>query len=217
MAFQLQPLPFASHALEPHMSAETLAYHHGRHHKAYVDKVNGWIGAKGLAGLGLVEIIRKAHAEDDQELFNNAAQVWNHNFFWKSLAPGAARPSGQLAARIDRDFGSVEKMLAKLKEEAVGHFASGWAWLVLDGDALRITSLHDAETPVAHEGMKPLLTLDLWEHAYYVDYRHARPDYAETVLDNLVNWSFVAENLDGNGARRADQAQDAEVRQRETT
>ena len=215
MAFQLQPLPFASHALDPHMSAETLAYHHGRHHKAYVDKVNGRIAAKRLAGLGLVEIIRRARADDDQELFNNAAQIWNHNFFWQCLAPGAARPSGELARRIDRDFGSTGKMLAKLKEEATGHFASGWAWLVLDGDALRITSLHDADTPVAHEGMKPLLTLDIWEHAYYVDYRHARPDYADAVLDNIVNWDFVALNLDGGGTKRADQVGDVEARERE--
>src|SRR6185295_7858376 len=124
--------------------------------------------------------------------------LWNHSFFWQCLAPPEGqKPSGKLAALIEDGFGDLDTLLAKLKEEAVGHFASGWAWLVLDGDALKITSLHDADTPVAYEGMKPLLTLDVWEHAYYIDYRNERPRFAETVLGNVINWEFVARNLDG--------------------
>jgi len=207
MAFQLPPLPFEKTALAPHMSAETLDYHHGKHHKAYVDKVNGWIDEKGLAGLSLTDVIKKAKGSNDKGLFNNAAQVWNHTFFWHCLAAPGSKPSGALAAKIDAAFGSTDALLKKLAAEAVGHFGSGWAWLVLNGDKLEITSLHDADTPVAHDGMKPLLTLDVWEHAYYIDYRNARPKFAETVLGNIVNWDFVAKNLDGEGIGRADQKQ----------
>lgn len=204
MPFQLLPLPFDRSALAPHMSAETLDYHHGKHHQAYVDKVNGWEEEKGLAGKSLVEVIALAKDKSDQPLFNNAAQVWNHNFFWRCLAPAGQQPSGELATRIASGFGSTGELLKQLAEEAVGHFGSGWAWLVLDGDALKIISLHDADTPAAH-GLKPLLTLDVWEHAYYVDYRNARPKFAESVLGNIVNWAFVAQNLDGGGVARADQ------------
>ncbi len=204
MPFQLMPLPFDRSALAPHMSGETLDFHHGKHHRAYVDKVNGWETEKGLAGKGLVEVIALAKDQGDKALFNNAAQIWNHNFFWKCLAPAGQQPSGRLAALIDSGFGSTDALLKKLAEEAVGHFASGWAWLVLNGDALEITSLHDADTPAIH-GLKPLLTLDVWEHAYYIDYRNARPKFAETVLGNIVNWEFVAQNLDGEGVSRADQ------------
>lgn len=206
MAFELPPLPYDKSALEPHMSAETFDYHHGKHHKAYVDKVNGWIDEKGLAGLSLIEVIEKAKSTSDKGLFNNAAQIWNHTFFWHCLAPAGQKPSGKLAEMIEESFGSPEELLKKMAAEAVGHFGSGWAWLVLDGDKLAITSLHDADTPVVH-GMKPLLTLDVWEHAYYIDYRNARPKFAETVLGNIVNWDFVAQNLDGAGASRADQTQ----------
>ncbi len=206
MAFELPPLPFDKSALEPHMSAETFDYHHGKHHKAYVDKVNGWIDEKGLAGLSLVEVIKKAKDTADKGLFNNAAQIWNHTFFWNCLAPAGQKPSGKLASLIEESFGSTDELLKKLAAEAVGHFASGWAWLVLDGDKLAITSYHDADSPVVH-GVKPLLTLDVWEHAYYIDYRNARPKFAETVLGNIVNWDFVAQNLDGEGVSRADQKQ----------
>lgn len=204
MPFELLPLPFDKSALAPHMPAETLDYHHGKHHQAYVDKVNGWQAEKGLAGKSLVEVIRLAKEKGDKPLFDNAAQIWNHNFFWKSLAPAGQKPSGRLAELIDAGFGSTDALLKKLAEEAVGHFASGWAWLVLEGDALRITSLHDADTPVVHD-FQPLLTLDVWEHAYYIDYRNARPKFAESVLGNVVNWEFVARNLDGEGVSRADQ------------
>ena len=206
MAFELPSLPFDPTALEPHMSAETFEYHHGKHHKAYVDKTNGWIDEKGLAGLSLIQVIEKAKASGDKGLFNNSAQIWNHTFFWNCLAPaGSTKPSAKLAGLID-GFGGQEALLKKLAEEAVNHFASGWAWLVLEGGALKVTSFHDADTPLVH-GVAPLLTLDVWEHAYYIDYRNARPKFAETVLNNLVNWDFVSQNLDGQGASRADQGQ----------
>ena len=206
MAFELPSLPFDPTALEPHMSAETFEYHHGKHHKAYVDKTNGWIDEKGLAGLSLIQVIEKAKASGDKGLFNNSAQIWNHTFFWNCLAPaGSTKPSAKLAGLID-GFGGQEALLKKLAEEAVNHFASGWAWLVLEGDALKVTSFHDADTPIVN-GATPLLTLDVWEHAYYIDYRNARPKFAETVLNNLVNWDFVSQNLDGQGASRADQGQ----------
>ncbi|MEA3016806.1 MAG: superoxide dismutase, Fe-Mn family [Sphingomonadales bacterium] len=206
MPFQLPELPFARDALGPHMSAETLEYHHGKHHKAYVDKVNDMIGEKGLEGASLSAVIRAARERGDAGLFDNSGQFWNHNFFWRCLAPPEGqRPTGRLAALIDDSFGGAGALLTALKEEAVGHFASGWAWLVLDRGALRIASLHDGDTPVAREGMQPLLTLDVWEHAYYIDYRNRRPDYVDAVLGNLVNWEFVAQNLDGDGVKRADQ------------
>ena len=205
MAFELPPLPFEKDALAPHMSAETLEFHHGKHHKAYVDKVNGWEQEKGLSGLSLVDVVKKAKAEGDKGLFNNAGQIWNHSFFWQGLAPGGAAPSGDLATKIESAFGSTEALLKKLAEESVNHFASGWGWLVLDGSELKVTSLHDGISPIT-EGLVPLLTLDVWEHAYYIDYRNARPKYAEAVLNNIINWDFVAQNLDGQGISRADQA-----------
>ena len=206
MAFELPPLPFDKSALEPHMSAETFDFHHGKHHKAYVDKTNGWIDEKGLAGLSLVEVIKKAKETGDKGLFNNSAQIWNHTFFWNCLAPAGQKPSGKLASLIEEGFGSTDELVKKLAAEAVGHFASGWAWLVLDGGKLAVTSYHDADTPVVYD-VKPLLTLDVWEHAYYIDYRNARPKFAETVLGNIINWDFVAQNLDGEGVSRADQTQ----------
>ena len=206
MTFTLPPLPFAKDALGKFMSAETLDFHHGKHHKAYIDKANALIEEKGIEARSLVETIRAAKEKGDKGLFNNTAQIWNHSFFWQCLAPPEGqRPSGKLAAMIEEDFGTTEALLAKFKEEAVGHFASGWAWLVLDGGKLKITSLHDADTPAVHDGVKPLLTLDVWEHAYYIDYRNERPRFAESVLGNIVNWDFVGRNLDGEGLDRADQ------------
>lgn len=205
MAFRLPDLPYAKDALGAHMSAETLEYHHDKHHRAYVDKTNERLEALGQGG-SLSRVIRSARETGDEALFNNGAQLWNHSFFWQCLAPPEGqRPTGRLGAMIDEAFGSTDAMLAKLAEEAVGHFSNGWAWLALDRGALRIASLHDADTPVAYDGMKPLLTLDLWEHAYYIDYRNDRAAFAETVLGNIVNWAFVARNLDGDGASRADQ------------
>ena len=205
MAFTLPDLPYAKDALQPHMSAETFDYHHGKHHKAYVDKTNGMLGEKGLEGASLIDVIKAASEKGDKGLFNNSAQIWNHSFFWQCLAPqGSTSPSGQLKQMIDSDFGGHEALLEKLAAESVNHFASGWGWLILNNGKLEITSLHDADTPVAH-GMTPLLTVDVWEHAYYIDYRNERPRFLKSVLENIVNWDFVAQNLDGQGASRADQ------------
>jgi Fe-Mn family superoxide dismutase len=210
MTFTLPDLPFAKEALDGCMSAETLDCHHGKHHMAYVDKTNALAEEIGLEGRALSETIRSAKARGARELFNNSSQLWNHNFFWQCLAPPEGqKPSGKLAALIEDSFGNLDTLLGKLKEEAVGHFASGWAWLVLDRDALKIISLHDADTPVIHEGMQPLLTLDVWEHAYYVDYRNERAKFAENVLGNIINWEFVGKNLDGEGVARADQGERA--------
>ncbi|HEX4867176.1 MAG TPA: superoxide dismutase [Acidimicrobiales bacterium] len=192
MAFTLPPLPYAPDELAPHLSAETLEYHHGKHHNAYVTKAN--------------ELTNDEKSNDDLEpmileasgpLFNQLAQHWNHSFYWSCMAPdGGGEPTGELADAIDSAFGSLSELKDKLKAEAVGHFGSGWAWLVHDGSGLVVTSTHDADLPLKH-GQKALLTIDVWEHAYYIDYRNVRPDYVSTFLDKLVNWDFVAENLKG--------------------
>jgi Fe-Mn family superoxide dismutase len=217
MAFQLPELPYAKDALAPHISAETLEFHWGKHHRAYVNKTNEFVDSKpDLQGASLVEVIRSASSGGEKKLFNNSAQLWNHSFFWQCLSPETKRPSGRLAQLIDDGFGGTEQLLQKLGDEAVNHFSNGWAWLVLDRDQLKITSLHDADTPLVHEGMVPLFTLDVWEHAYYIDYRNERPRFVTSVLSNIVNWDFVAQNLDGNGADRANQEGET-ARQPETT
>ena len=217
MAFQLPELPYSRDALQPVMSPETLDYHYGKHHKAYVDKVNGFLAERKDGDRSLVEVIRSASEAGDKKLFNNAAQIWNHSFFWQCLAPAdGQQPQGKLKELIEEDFGGTEALLNALKEEAVGHFSNGWAWLVLNRDKLEITSLHDADTPLVHEGIVPLLTLDLWEHAYYIDYRSERPRYADEVLGRIINWDFVGRNLDGEGGGRADQ-EPAAAREAETT
>ena len=162
MPFQLPELPFDKDALAPHMSAETLEFHHGKHHKAYVTKTNELIADDtALSGASLIQVIREASRSESRKLFNNSAQLWNHSFFWQCLAPAQGQqPSGKLATLINDAFGNTETLLQKLHEEAVNHFASGWAWLVLDRGSLRVTSLHDADTPIVHEGMVPLFTLD---------------------------------------------------------
>jgi Fe-Mn family superoxide dismutase len=207
MPFQLPDLPYAKDALAPQMSAETLEFHHGKHHKAYVTKTNDLIADdQGLSGASLVQVVREARRSENGKLFNNSAQLWNHSFFWQCLAPSQGQqPGGKLATLINDAFGSAETLLQKLQEEAVNHFSNGWAWLMLDRGSLRVTSLHDADTPLVHEGMVPLFTLDVWEHAYYIDYRNERPRFASSVLANIVNWEFVAENLDGRGFDRANQ------------
>jgi Fe-Mn family superoxide dismutase len=207
MAFTLPDLPFGRDALGEFMSAETLDFHHGKHHQAYVDKVNERVGEEGLQGASLTRVIRAARDRNDGGLLGNAGQFWNHNFFWQCLAPPEGqRPAGRLNQLIDGEFGSTDRLLKAMAKEAAGHFGSGWAWLVLDRGKLRITSLHDGDTPVVHDDMQPLLTVDVWEHAYYIDYRNDRPKFVGAVLGNLVNWDFVAANLDGGGVARADQA-----------
>lgn len=203
MPFTLLPLPFELAALEPHISAETLALHHGKHHQSYVDKTNLLAADLGQGQRSLVELIG---GDIDGPLRKNAGQVWNHNFYWKCLTPEKQQPEGRLADLIADRFGSTSGLLQAIQDEAMAHFGSGWVWLVLDQGALRVTALHDGDTPASLADMAPLLTLDVWEHAYYVDYRQDRASYAEAVPEHLVNWAFVARNLDGQGLSRADQS-----------
>lgn len=207
MAFTLPPLPFEPTALEPHMSAATFSYHHGKHHAAYVKTTNELVAGTPLDGQDLVGVIRAAASSGEhKKLASQSGQIWNHTFFWNSLSPtGGGRPTGKIAELIDRDLGGYEKFAEDFKKEAVGHFASGWGWLVMEGDALKITSLHDGDCPVAHEGLAPLITLDVWEHAYYLDHQNARPAFVESFLANMINWEFANTNLDGQGASRANQ------------
>jgi Fe-Mn family superoxide dismutase len=191
MSFSLPPLPFDKKALAPHMSEETLEFHHGKHHKAYVDNLNKLIEGKPEASKSLEEIIKSSEGP----LFNNSAQVWNHTFFWSCLKPnGGGQPTGDLAAAINRDFGSYEKLAEAFTTAATTQFGSGWAWLVLENGKLAVTKTGNADLPMKHN-QKALLTLDVWEHAYYVDYRNARPKFIETFLKSLVNWDFALENL----------------------
>jgi superoxide dismutase, Fe-Mn family len=198
MPFELPPLPYPDTALEPHYSAKTFSFHHGKHHKAYVDNLNKLLPGSPYEGMALEDIIRATAGDASKTgFFNNAAQVWNHTFFWDCMAPGGGgRPTGAVATRLDAVFGGYEKFAEQFKAAAVGRFGSGWAWLVLDGGELKITSTPNAETPLA-QGKVALLTVDVWEHAYYLDYQNRRPDFLQAFLDHLVNWDFVARNLAG--------------------
>lgn len=195
MSFELPTLPYDKTALEPHMSAETFDYHHGKHHNAYVTKLNALTEGSEWAGKSLDDIIGSAEGG----LFNQAAQHFNHSFFWKCMKPGGGgEPTGALADAIKRDFGSLDEFSAAFSAASAGQFGSGWAWLVIRGGKLEIMTTGNADLPQKHDAT-PLLTLDVWEHAYYVDYRNARPKYIETFLNKLINWDFVAENL-GNAS-----------------
>jgi Fe-Mn family superoxide dismutase len=196
MAFELPALPYAQDALEPHISANTLSFHYGKHHNTYVTNLNNLVKDTDLAGKSLEDIV-KAVAGDASKagIFNNAAQVWNHTFYWHSMSPnGGGAPSGAIAAKIDEDFGSYDKFVEEFKAAATTQFGSGWAWLVLDGGKLKVTKTANADSPIAH-GQTPLLTIDVWEHAYYLDFQNRRPDYIATFLDSLVNWDFANQNL----------------------
>jgi superoxide dismutase, Fe-Mn family len=196
MAFEQAPLPFATNALEASgMKAETFEYHYGKHHKAYVDNLNKLVADKAeYAGKSLEEVIVAA-ADKDAPVFNNAAQVWNHTFFWNSIkAGGGGAPTGAVADKINAAFGSYEKFREEFTTAATTQFGSGWAWLVEENGSLKITKTGNADNPLT-KGQKPLLTLDVWEHAYYIDFRNARPGYIANFLDKLVNWDFVAANL----------------------
>lgn len=194
MAFTLPDLPYAANALEPHISAETFSYHHGKHHNAYVTKLNEAVKGTDMEGKSLEEIIM-ASAKDKGGLFNNAAQTWNHTFFWNSMKPGGGgKPSGKVAEMIDASFGSYDAFVEKFKAAAATQFGSGWAWLVQDGSKLEVMATANADLPMAH-GKKAILTLDVWEHAYYLDYQNRRPDFISTFLDHLVNWEFAEKNL----------------------
>ncbi|MFN2380214.1 MAG: superoxide dismutase [Bacteroidales bacterium] len=189
-------LPFAENALEPVISAKTIGFHYGKHHKGYVDKVNKLISGTEFEGLSLEEIIKKTVGKSEHTgIFNNAAQVWNHTFFWNSLSSnGGGEPSDVLMKKIEESFGSFNDFLKEFTEAATTQFGSGWAWLVMDGNKLKVMKTPNAETPLTM-GVKPLLTIDVWEHAYYLDYQNKRPDYVTTVLEQLVNWDFAASNL----------------------
>ncbi|ALB41144.1 MULTISPECIES: superoxide dismutase [Nostocales] len=197
MAFTQPALPFASDALESYgMKAETFEYHYGKHHKAYVDNLNKLVDSTELANKSLEEVIQIAFGDSTKAgIFNNAAQVWNHSFFWNCLKPaGGGTPTGALAAKIDQDFGSFDKFKEEFSNAAATQFGSGWAWLVDDGGTLKVMKTPNAENPLAH-GKKALLTIDVWEHAYYIDFKNARPAFIKNFLDNLVNWDFVAANF----------------------
>jgi len=188
MTYQLPALPFGINDLAPHISAETLEFHHGKHHNAYVGKLNELLG--GDSSKSLEELIRTAQGG----VFNQAAQVWNHSFYWNCMKPsGGGAPKGPLAAAITRDFGSFDAFVAAFKAAAMGQFGSGWAWLVDNGGTLEICTTGNAGNPMT-DGKKPLLTCDVWEHAYYIDFRNARPKYLDVYFASLVNWDFVSEN-----------------------
>jgi Fe-Mn family superoxide dismutase len=203
--FTLPPLPYAKSALEPHITANTLSFHHEKHHQTYVTNLNNLIPNTEFADLSLEEIIVKsAGASGHPGIFNNAAQVWNHTFYWNCMqANGGNAPTGALADQITRDFGSFDTFRNDFKQAALTQFGSGWAWLVMTSDGkLAITKTGNADCPLVH-GQTPLLTIDVWEHAYYLDFQNRRADYAETFLASLVNWNFVAENFEKASSQKA--------------
>ncbi|WP_413203636.1 superoxide dismutase [Rhodospirillum sp. A1_3_36] len=196
MAFELPPLPYAKDALEPHMSAQTLEFHHGKHHNTYVTNLNNMVKDTPLADKSLEEIILAVAGDASKAgVFNNAAQVWNHTFFWNGMkANGGGEPTGALKEAIDAAFGSFEAFKTEFKQAGATQFGSGWAWLVVKDGKLAITKTANADLPMT-KGETALLTCDVWEHAYYLDYQNRRPDFLSTFLDSLVNWDFVADNL----------------------
>ena len=196
MAIQLPELPYAKDGLAPYISANTLEFHHGKHHRAYVDNTNKLIAGTDLANESLETIIKKTVGDATKSgLFNNAAQVWNHSFYWQCMKPnGGGKPAGKVADKINEAWGTFDKFAEEFKNAGVTQFGSGWAWLVLDGGKLKVTKTANADTPIAHGG-KPLLTVDVWEHAYYLDYQNRRPDYLATFIEKLINWDFVKDNL----------------------
>lgn len=197
MTIQLPDLPYTTDALAPYISARTLEFHHDKHHAAYVANANKLIAGSPLENAPLEEIIKAAVADPAKKgLFNNAAQVWNHTFYWNSLKPnGGGKPAGKLAAAVDAAFGSYDAFAADFAAKAAGQFGAGWAWLVDNAGKLEIVTTSNADTPLVH-GLKPLLTADVWEHAYYLDYQNRRPDYLKTFLDHLANWDFAAANFE---------------------
>jgi Fe-Mn family superoxide dismutase len=197
MPIELPKLPFADNALAPAISSNTISFHYGKHHRAYVDNLNKAIAGTDLAEKPLVEIVRATAGKPDKTaIFNNSAQVWNHTFYWNSLTPKSMTPSKDLADRIEKDLGGMAKFKELFSAAALGQFGSGWAWLVSDGGVLKVTKTPNAETPITTSAT-PLLTLDVWEHAYYLDHQNRRGDYVAAVLDKLLNWEFASQNLAG--------------------
>ena len=190
--FELPPLPYAEDALAPIISAETLAVHHGKHHRKYVETTNQLIAEQPLEARSLEELVRKASGK----LFNNAAQAWNHEFYWHSLSPKGAPPGGVLRRQLEKDFGSIESLVDKFAAAANGQFGSGWAWLVQKDGKLEVMATPNAQTPMA-KGIHCLLAIDVWEHAYYIDYRNQRERYVQALIEKRLNWQFAEQNLNG--------------------
>jgi Fe-Mn family superoxide dismutase len=198
MTFTLDPLPWANDALAPHISANTIGFHYGKHHNAYVTKLNDAVNGTEYAEMSLEDIITKTAGDASKAgLFNNAAQTWNHTFFWNSMKPGGGgAPTGALADAINASFGSLDKFKEEFAAKSAGLFGSGWCWLAKSGDKLEIVQTFNADTPMT-QGKTALLTLDVWEHAYYLDFQNRRPDFIKAFLEELVNWDFAAQNLAG--------------------
>ncbi len=195
MKIELPPLPYGDSDLAPHISANTISFHYGKHHKTYVTKATDMVKGTEFADAELEDIVKATYGKADQKaLFNNAAQAWNHSFYWKSLTPKVGAPSGKLLDKINTDCGELANLKDARSKAAVTQFGSGWAWLVLDGGTLKVVQTANADTPLA-TGTTPLLTVDVWEHAYYLDHQNKRPAYVTAVIDNLINWEFAAENL----------------------
>ena len=197
MPFTLPALPYADNALSPVISANTIGFHYGKHHKGYVDTLNKLVKGTAFEKMSLEDVVMKtAKSEKDKTIFNNAAQIWNHNFYWNSMNPkGGGKPSGKLAQAVERDFGSFDAFKKQLADTTVSQFGTGWGWLAADKKGkLSIVKTGDAEVPMT-QGLKPLLTIDVWEHAYYLDYQNKRADYVNAVIDKLLNWEFAAKNL----------------------
>jgi superoxide dismutase, Fe-Mn family len=192
----LPPLPYADNALEPVISEKTLSFHHGKHHRTYVENTNRLIAGTELADLSLEQIVTvTAGRADRANIFNNAAQAWNHSFYWRCLKPkGGGEPPAALKQKIEGAFGSVDACRKELANNAIAQFGSGWAWLVLEGSKLKVVNTANADTPIT-QGLRPLLTIDVWEHAYYLDYQNKRADHVQAVIDKLTNWEFAADNL----------------------
>ena len=197
MAFELPDLPYAKDALAPHISAETLDFHHGKHHNTYVVNLNNMLKDSPDADKSLEDLIMASAGDASKAgVFNNAAQIWNHTFYWNSMAPnGGGAPTGALAEAIDRDFGSFDAFKTAFAQAGATQFGSGWAWLVAVNGKLEVRKTGNAETPLTEDGVTPLLTMDVWEHAYYLDFQNRRPDYISTFLDHLVNWEFASANF----------------------
>ncbi|MCX6149334.1 MAG: superoxide dismutase [Ignavibacteriales bacterium] len=196
MAITIPELPYPKEALEPYISAKTLEFHYGKHHNAYVVNTNKLIEGTELSDATLELIISKTYGDSFRVgLFNNAAQVWNHSFYWNSIKPnGGGNPTGKIADKIESDFGNYQKFVEEFKNAGATQFGSGWAWLVIENHKLKIIKTTNADTPIVHN-LKPLLTVDVWEHAYYLDYQNRRPDYLSTFIEKLINWDFVNKNL----------------------
>lgn len=197
MPFELPALPYAEDALEPYYSARTISFHYGKHHKSYVAKLNQLTAGSALENSSLEAIIRETAGDEERKaLFNNAAQIWNHTFFWNAMRPGGGgQPGGALAEAVERDFGSYQGLAEALTASALQRFGSGWAWLVVDDGTLKTMNTLNADTPMT-QGLHALVTIDVWEHAYYLDYQNRRADYVASFLEHLVNWEFAAANLD---------------------